>query len=154
MIGFKKFIENMSIFPGAIVTSSDTGSQAVSTFGYSGRPNHLPDLDIAGNDGAYGIPIVSKEGMVKSLSYKTKIIEAEIDDGTKLYFTPSQYRLIRGETPLVPKYTKIKVDFLRSGKDLTLNASNIVRIEASFCGPDHMRPVYKIKKVSFKPIQL
>jgi hypothetical protein len=154
MIGFKKFIENMSIFPGAVVTSSDTGSQAISTHGYTGHPNHLPDLDMAINDGEFGIPTVAKEGMLKRFSDKTKIIEAELEDGTKLFFSPTQYRSIKGDMPLVPKHTKLKVIFQRLGKDFSLNASNIIDIEASFCGPDHLRPAYKIKKSSFKPIQL
>ena len=154
MIGFKKFIESMSMFPGAMVTSSDTGSQAVSTLGYTGRPNHLPDIDMAINDGIFDIPTVTKEGMIKRLSDKTKIIEAELEDGTKLFFSPTQYRTIKGETPLVPKHTKLKVIFQRQGKDFSLSASNIIDIEASFCGPNYMRPIYKIKKVTYKPVQL
>ncbi len=154
MIGFKKFIENMSLFPGAMVTSSDTGSQAVSTFGYTGRPNHLPDLDMAINDGIFDIPTIKKEGIVKRLSDKTKIIEAELEDGTKLFFSPTQYRAIKGETPLVPKHTKLKVIFQRHGKDISSDSSNIIDIEASFCGPDYLRPMYKIKKVTYKPVQL
>ena len=154
MIGFKKFIENMSMFPGAMVTSSDTGSQAVSTFGYTGRPNHLPDIDMAINDGIFDIPTVKKEGIVKRLSDKSKIIEAELEDGTKLFFSPTQYRAIKGETPLVPKHSKLKVIFQRLGKDFSLSASNIIDIEASFVGPEHLRPIYKIKKVTYKPVQL
>jgi len=61
MIGFKKFIESMSLFPGAMVTSSDTGSQAVSTLGYTGRPNHLPDIDMAINDGILTFPPSQKK---------------------------------------------------------------------------------------------
>jgi hypothetical protein len=154
MIGFKKFIENVNIFPGAMVTSSDTGSQAVSTFGYTGRPNHLPDLDMAINDGDFSIPKVKKEGIIKRLSDKTKTIEAELEDGTKLFFSPTQYRMIRGETPLVPKHTKLKVVFQRLGKDFSSSSSNIVDIEASFIGPDHLRPVYKIKTTNYKAAQL
>ena len=154
MIGFKKFIENMSLFPGAMVTSSDTGSQAVSTLGYTGHPNHLPDLDMAINDGIFDIPTIKKEGIVKRLSDKSKIIEAELEDGTKLFFSPTQYRAIKGETPLVPKHTKLTVVFQRHGKDISTDASNIIHIEASFIGPDYLRPVYKIKKVTYKPAQL
>jgi hypothetical protein len=86
MIGFKKFIENKNPFsgfnkpfPGAVQTSSDTGSQAVSTFGYSGRPNHLPDLDLSLNDGDFAIPKVMKEKMVIGLNDKKKIIEIELE---------------------------------------------------------------------------
>lgn len=154
MIGFKKFIESMSIFPGSMVTSSDTGSQAVSTLGYTGRPNHLPDIDMAINNGIFDIPTVSREGIVKRLSDKTKIIEVELEDGTKLFFSPTQYRTIKGETPLIPKFTKLKVVFQRLGKDFSLSASNIIDIEASFIGPDYLRPMYKIKKVTYKPLQL
>jgi hypothetical protein len=154
MISFKQFIENMSLFPGAMVTSSDTGSQAISTLGYTGRPNHLPDIDMAINDGMFKIPTVSKEGIVKRLNDKGKIIEAELTDGTKLFFSPTQYRAIKGETPLVPQQTKLKVIFQRQGKDFSLSASNIVDIEASFIGPDYLRPVYKIKKLTYKPVQL
>ena len=154
MIGFKKFIESMSIFPGSMVTSSDTGSQAVSTLGYTGRPNHLPDIDMAINNGIFDIPTVSREGIVKRLSDKTKIIEVELEDGTKLFFSPTQYRTIKGETPLIPKFTKRKVVFQRLGKDFSLSASNIIDIEASFVGPEHLRPIYKIKKVTYKPVQL
>jgi len=154
MIGFKKFIESMSIFPGAMVTSSDTGSQAISTLGYTGHPNHLPDIDMAINNGIFDIPTVSREGIVKRLSDKTKIIEVELEDGTKLFFSPTQYRTIKGETPLVPKFTKLKVVFQRLGKDFSLSASNIIDIESSFIGPDYLRPMYKIKKVTYKPLQL
>jgi len=154
MIGFKKFIESMSIFPGAMVTSSDTGSQAISTLGYTGHPNHLPDIDMAINNGMFDIPTVTREGIVKKLSDKTKIIEVELEDGTKLFFSPTQYRTIKGETPLVPKFTKLKVVFQRLGKDFSLSASNIIDIEASFIGPDYLRPMYKIKKVTYKPLQL
>jgi hypothetical protein len=154
MIGFKKFIENMSMFPGAMVTSSDTGSQAISTFGYTGRPNHLPDIDMAINDGIFDIPTVKKEGIVKRLSDKSKIIEVELEDGTKLFFSPTQYRTIKGETPLVPKHSKLKVVFQRLGKDFSLSASNIIDIEASFIGPDYLRPMHKIKKITYKPVQL
>jgi len=154
MISFKEFMENMSLFPGAMVTSSDTGSQAISTFGYTGRPNHLPDIDMAINDGMFKIPTVSKEGIVKRLNDKGKVIEAELEDGTKLFFSPTQYRAIKGETPLVPKHTKLKVIFQRQGKDFSLSASNIVDIEASFVGPDYLRPMYKIKKITYKPVQL
>ena len=154
MISFKQFMENMSLFPGAMVTSSDTGSQAISTLGYTGRPNHLPDIDMAINDGMFKIPTVSKEGIVKRLNDKGKLIEAELEDGTKLFFSPTQYRAIKGETPLVPKHTKLKVIFQRQGKDFSLSASNIVDIEASFIGPDYLRPMYKIKKITYKPVQL
>lgn len=154
MIGFKKFIESMSVFPGAMVTSSDTGSQAISTFGYTGRPNHLPDIDMSINNGMFNIPTVSREGIVKRLSDKTKIIEVELEDGTKLFFSPTQYRTIKGETPLVPKHSKLKVIFQRLGKDFSLSASNIIDIEASFVGPEHLKSVYKIKKVTYKPVQL
>jgi hypothetical protein len=161
MIGFKKFIENKNPFsgfnkpfPGAVQTSSDTGSQAVSTFGYSGRPNHLPDLDLAINDGDFGIPEVVKEKMVTVLNDKKKIIEIELEDGTKLYFSPGQYRSIQGDLPIIPNKTKLKVAFQRHGKDISSDSSNITRIEASYCGPQYLRNAYKIKNVSFKPVQL
>jgi hypothetical protein len=161
MIGFKKFIENKNPFsgfnkpfPGAVQTSSDTGSQAVSTFGYSGRPNHLPDLDLSLNDGDFAIPKVTKEKMVIGLNDKKKIIEIELEDGTKLYFSPGQYRSIQGDLPIIPNNTKIKVLFQRHGKDISSGASNIIHIEASYCGPQYLRSAYKIRNVSFKPIQL
>lgn len=149
MIGFKKFIENATFFPGSMVTSSDTGSQAISTFGYTGRPNHLPDLDIAINDGIFNIPLIKKEGIVKKISDKSKIISVILDDGTELYFSPSQYRLIKGEIPLIPSNSRIKVTFQRHGKDFSLNTSKIIDIEATYIGPENLRNAYKIKKVNF-----
>ena len=154
MIGFKKFIENATFFPGAMVTSSDTGSQAVSTFGYTGHPNHLPDLDMAINDGIFSIPQKTKEGIVKNLFDKEKTIRIILEDGTQMFFSPSQYRMIKGELPIIPHKTKIKVTFQRHGKDLSLNSSNIIHIEASYVGPPNLKDAYKIKRVTYKPIQL
>lgn len=142
ILNFKEFLENFGA--GSLLTSDQTGSEANDTLSLQGHPVFLPSLDMVANDGI-GIPQITKVGMVKNFSYNTNPIKVELDCGTIIYLTKSQYDRCPGDKPFIPKYTQIHVTFQRNPKDLTLDTSLISKFNSKFLGPSFMRDQYKIQ---------
>jgi hypothetical protein len=146
-LNFKKFLENLG--GGSFLPTSWTGSEGDPTMVLTGHPNFLPGTDfVANND--LNLPMVQKQGIVKTFIFNKNPIAIELADGTKLFLTFNQYKRIQGDLPIVPKFTRLSVSFQRLPDDLTMNTSQIAKCVSQFIGPEWLRKHYKIG-YTYKP---
>jgi hypothetical protein len=146
-LNFKKFFESLG--GGSYLPTSWTGSEADPTMTYTGHPVFLPGLDFVANNGL-NLPVVKKQGLVKTFIFKKNPITIELADGTKIFLTFDQYKRIEGDLPIVPKHTNLTIDFQRLPNDNTMNTSQIMKCVSKFTGPDWLRKHYKIG-FTYKP---
>jgi hypothetical protein len=150
---FKKFFE--SIGGGSLLPSTWTGSSPSDTMSFAGRPNYLPDIDMALPPDGTITPAVKKIGIVKDFIYKSNPITVVLDDGTTLYFTYDEYKRIHGDLPIIPKLTRMEVEFQRLPTNLSDMPSKISACKAIFLGNRGQKELHKIKNMSSYPkIQL
>lgn len=150
---FKKFFE--SIGGGSFLPSTWTGSSPSDTMALAGRPNYLPDIDMALPPDGTVTPSLKKTGIVKDFIFNKNPITVILDDGTTLYFTYNEYKRIHGDLPIVPKLTRIEVEFQRLPTNLSDLPSKISACRATFLGDRGQKELYKIKNLSSYPkIQL
>lgn len=150
---FKKFFE--SIGGGSYLPSTWTGSGPSDTMSFAGRPNFLPDIDLVLPPEGTITPSLKKTGIVKDFIFNKNPITVILDDGTTLYFTYPEYKRIHGDLPIVPKLTKMEIEFQRLPTDLTPLPSKISACKATFLGDRGQKELHKIKNLSSYPkIQL
>ena len=108
---------------GAILTSDQTGSEAIPKF--MGNPNFLPSIDIVKIPNE--IPTIKKESKILSVQKNQNPILVQLQDGTRLFFTLDEYRRISGGVP-EPGKTMVVV-MQRNPKDNSPHPSKIIKCE-------------------------
>ena len=146
---FKKFFE--SIGGGSFVPSTWTGSGPSDTMSFAGRTNFLPDIDMVLPPDGTITPSIKKIGIVKDFIYNTNPITVVLEDGTTLYFTLPEYKRIHGDLPIVPKLTRMEIEFQRLPTDMTPTPSQISVCKAIFTGDRGQKEYHKIKNMSNYP---
>jgi len=106
---FHEFLNSISLFPGSMVSSDSVGAEAVSTLGYTGRPNHLSDTLLKINDGEFQIPTVKIIGTITNVDEKKNPIEITINKKTKIYQNRTQFDKIR--LNIKPNKSKVEITF-------------------------------------------
>jgi hypothetical protein len=143
--GFKEFIE--SIGGGSYLPSTWSNTEADPTNAMPGHSNFLPSLDFAMGSNNVDIPLVKTSGVVLHFDYKKNPIVIELDNKTKIVMNLQQYKSIKGELPIIPKFTKLFVAFQRHPSDLSNTSSQIASCMAKFVGPESLKSTYRIKYV-------
>lgn len=77
----------------------------------------LPQMDL-------GLPKITKSGSIAMVLQKQNPIFVQLDDDSKIFFTPHQFKRICGEKP--EKGKKMTVTFQRLGNDSSKEPSQIV----------------------------
>lgn len=143
MSGFLNYLEDSSpsIGWGSIINepSSDTTNSHDPT-----GPVSLPDLNLILQPKGTVLPYVRKKYMVKIFKYNENPIYCELDDGTKLFFSRSEYERIKGDMPIIPKLTELEVSFLRLPTDNSPTTSKVAFCKSRFKGDATQRKIHNI----------
>lgn len=100
---------------GAMLQSTQTGSERNPSPGMEGHPNHLPSLDL--------VPTITKTSQIKYVEKNKNPIRILLADGTRLHFTWDEFKRIQGDEPTMGK--TLTVVFQRFPSDTTEETSQI-----------------------------
>lgn len=132
IMSFKEFMENIGA--GSMVSTGWSNSDTSATKMFAGHPVELDGIDFKmGPDGPM-IPKILRKGMVIKFSEKENPMKIELQDGSKIFMLPDEYRKIQGQLPIVPNLTHLTVVYQRLPNDKSMNASKIVKCYAKFMG--------------------
>jgi hypothetical protein len=126
MITFMEFLGKITIGGGAMIPADSIGQQAVSTLGYTGRPNNLSDTLLMIGDNPLNLPTEVVTGLITHVSEKENPICITVNKNTKVYQNIDQYNKIKSK--IVPMKSRVKVVFLKNTKDNTLDAYQVQSI--------------------------
>ena len=150
LLSFKEFFGSDSYTPAGIGGGSyvpDTWSNSDS-FLQNLIPwdtMQLPYTDFMATQRPVDIPKITKMGFVTKFLDKQNPIVVELACGTKVFLSLEQYKRIKGDLPIVPKYTFAKITFQRVPHDRSLNVSKVDSITCKFMGNSGLAAQYNVK---------
>ncbi len=127
MLTFNEYLGKISIAAGSMIPADSVGQQAVSTLGYTGRPNNLSDTLLMLSDNPLKLPTEIVRGLITSVREKENPICIVVNKKTKLYQNIDQYNRIKHK--IIPNKTRVEVVFLKNKADDSLPVYQIQNIK-------------------------
>ena len=151
LLNFKEFFGHASyspsgMGPGSFVPDVWSNSDSYLQNLIPWETMQLPGHDFVMGQRPVDIPLVTKMGSVVKFLDKQNPMVIQLADGTKVFLSYEQYRKIKGDLPIVPKYTFAKISFQRVHNDNSLNVSKVANISCKFMGNSGLAAQHNVKQ--------